>query len=116
MRLHDFLQEGKRFLYSNYLMVLILPIIFSSYGMGYLSAKETLRIPIYIEKYSQQGEMLPEEDDVKHIVASKSGTKVYFIWCSGVKRIKEENKVYFDTVEDALNKGYEKAKKCPGMD
>ena len=90
-------------------------MLLSSYGVGYLSAEETLRIPVYIEKNYQKEEM-SMNSDMKYIVASKSGTKVYFIWCSGVKRIKEENKVYFETIEIALDKGYEKAKKCPGMD
>ena len=48
-------------------------------------------------------------------VASKNGTKYYFTWCSGVSRIKEENKVYFDTKEDAIKRGFEPSKTCPGL-
>lgn len=51
----------------------------------------------------------------KNFVASKSGTKVYFVWCTGVGRIKAENKVFFDTLDDALKKGYKPASNCPGM-
>ena len=46
------------------------------------------------------------------IVASKNGTKYYFMHCSGVGRIKEENKVYFNSENDATAEKYEKASGC----
>ncbi len=49
------------------------------------------------------------------IVASKSGTKYYYTWCSGVARIKEENKVYLNTVEEARAKGLTPASGCAGL-
>jgi hypothetical protein len=45
-------------------------------------------------------------------VASKSGKNYYLVGCSGVKRIKEENKVYFDTKEEAEKKGLLPSKTC----
>ncbi len=48
-------------------------------------------------------------------VASKSGTKYYLPSCSGVSRIKEENKVWFVTIADALASGYTAAANCPGI-
>ena len=48
-------------------------------------------------------------------VASKSGTKYYLPSCSGVKRIKEENKVWFATVDDAKAAGLTPASNCPGL-
>lgn len=49
------------------------------------------------------------------VVASKSGTKYYFPWCGTVKRIKEENKVWFPNREAAEAAGYEPAANCKGM-
>ena len=46
------------------------------------------------------------------VVASKNGTKYYFAWCSGVGRINEENKIYFNTEEEAIILGYSLAKNC----
>jgi hypothetical protein len=46
------------------------------------------------------------------VLASKSGTRYYFPNCSGVKRIKTENLVYFKTVEEAEKKGLTLAKNC----
>lgn len=49
-------------------------------------------------------------------VASKNGTKYHYPWCSGAKRMKEENKIWFDTVEEALAAGYTPAANCPGLE
>jgi len=48
-------------------------------------------------------------------VASKTGTKYYFPWCGTAKRIKEENRVWFGSKEEAEAKGYEPAKNCKGL-
>lgn len=48
-------------------------------------------------------------------VASKSGTKYHLPWCSGAQRIKEENKVWFETKEEAEKAGYSPAANCKGI-
>ena len=48
-------------------------------------------------------------------VASKNGTKYYLPGCSGAKRIKEENKVWFVTADDARKAGLSPASNCPGV-
>ena len=49
------------------------------------------------------------------VVASKSGTKYYYPWCSGVSKIKEENKVWFLSIEDAKTAGLTPAANCSGL-
>lgn len=48
-------------------------------------------------------------------IASKNGTKYYLPSCSGAKRIKEANRVWFATVADAVQAGYSAASNCPGL-
>lgn len=48
-------------------------------------------------------------------VASKNGTKYHLPTCSGAKRIKEENKIWFDSKQEAEKAGYEPAKNCKGI-
>lgn len=48
-------------------------------------------------------------------VASRIGTKFYLPTCATAKRIKEENKVWFATREDAIAAGYQPAANCKGM-
>ncbi len=47
-----------------------------------------------------------------HVVVSKNGSKYHFLWCSGAKQIKEENKVYFNSEEEAVAAGYTLAANC----
>lgn len=47
-------------------------------------------------------------------VGSKSGKVYYPPWCAGVKRIHEENKVWFSSKESAEAKGYRPAASCEG--
>lgn len=48
-------------------------------------------------------------------VASKSGKKYHLPWCPGVKQIKEENKIWFKTKEEAERAGYGPASNCKGI-
>ncbi|MBI3305675.1 hypothetical protein HYZ82_00905 [Candidatus Nomurabacteria bacterium] len=48
----------------------------------------------------------------KNFFASNRGTKYYSIGCSGGKTIKQENRVYFDTREEAEKAGYELSSSC----
>lgn len=48
-------------------------------------------------------------------VASKNGSKYYLTSCSGANRIKEENKVWFDSTTAAEAAGYGPAANCPGL-
>jgi hypothetical protein len=48
-------------------------------------------------------------------LASKNGTKYYLPGCTGAKRIKEENKVWFATLAEAQASGRTAAANCPGL-
>lgn len=113
MRLTHFLKEGK-----GIIQIILILVIINSFVYGYLSGtlKNKPKPVIFESKKPIQTKIEEKvETTQKSLVASKSGTKVYFVWCSGVSRIKAENKVYFDNLEDALKKGYKPASNCPGM-
>jgi hypothetical protein len=48
-------------------------------------------------------------------VGARTGTKYYLPSCSGANRIKEENKVWFATAEEAESRGYTPAANCEGI-
>jgi hypothetical protein len=58
---------------------------------------------------STQQPMLSTE---KRYVASKNGKMYYSLGCSGAKRIKPENEIWFSTKEDAEKSGYTKSSTC----
>ena len=51
----------------------------------------------------------------KLYVASVKGSRYHFPWCSGAGRIKEENKLWFSSKEEAEKAGYTPAKNCKGL-
>ncbi len=51
-------------------------------------------------------------DTADKIGASNNGTRYYYPSCSGLARIKPENRVYFDTVEEAETAGFSLAENC----
>ncbi len=48
-------------------------------------------------------------------VASKSGKIYHLPWCSGAKRISENNKVWFSSKQEAEAAGYRAAANCKGI-
>lgn len=62
-----------------------------------------------------QGLISQTKKDQKPFLASKNGTRYYLSSCSGAKRIKSENIIYFSTREAAESAGYTKAINCAGL-
>jgi hypothetical protein len=46
------------------------------------------------------------------VIASKNGTKYYYSHCSGINRIKPENRIYFEDEKEAQSFGLERAANC----
>ena len=46
------------------------------------------------------------------VVVSKNSDKYHFSWCSSAKRIKEENKIWFNSEQEAIGAGYILAGNC----
>jgi hypothetical protein len=48
-------------------------------------------------------------------VGSRKGTKYHLPWCAGAKTISAENKVWFQSKEEAASRGYTPAQNCKGI-
>ncbi|MBI5004743.1 MAG: hypothetical protein HZC04_00975 [Candidatus Lloydbacteria bacterium] len=119
-------------------VLLIVLVSSASFGLGRLSGLEEKRTPIRIEQsaaaisaVAQKEGMAPEAKkgtaglseslsgasavQAGSFVASKNGTTYHFPWCSGALRIKDENKIWFDTKEAAERAGYHPAGNCKGL-
>ena len=110
-----------------FLIILIILVSLLSFQLGRIS--KTASQPIKIEKASVQ-EIFTESQNSKikvqssdsesggveridfRVVVSKNSNKYHFLWCSGAKRIKEENKIYFNSEEEAISAGYTLAGNC----
>lgn len=61
------------------------------------------------------GASVSESAGAAEYVGSKNGSKFHLPTCPGASQIKEENKVYFASKEEAYSKGYTPAANCKGM-
>ena len=94
-----------------------------SFGLGRWSkieeARELIRIESAANLTASIGAVTPDPiSEIKtggQFVGSKNGTKYHYPWCSGAERIKEENKIWFQTVAEAKRAGYTPAANCPGL-
>lgn len=126
MSIQQFVEEIKKTLSGDlYVMLVIIFIGLSSFGLGRLSALEEQREPVRIvkpsnssvESLSQQaaGAGTVPESATGSFVASKNSDKYHLPWCSGAERIKESNKIWFGSKEEAETAGYTPAANCEGL-
>lgn len=117
------------------ILLAILLTATASFGLGILTGKDIAEGEgrgLWVEERPLVGEMaaIQASDALENgieepvgeplpaggqYVASKNGSAYYLPWCGGVSRIKEENKVWFATKEEAEAKGYQPAKNCKGL-
>ncbi len=76
-----------------------------------LSKHETYNSAL-LAKVSDSGSLYAKSESDKNIVASDSGSVYYYKSCKVYTRIKEENRVWFKTKEEAELSGYRLAKNC----
>jgi len=99
-----------------FIVLIIILVGFSGFGLGRLSKIEEGSQPVRIEniptnkKDSSSNSLLPGQ-----YVASVKGSKYHFPWCPGAQRMKEANKIWFFTEEEAQKAGYTPAKNCKGL-
>tara|TARA_B100001765_G_scaffold215143_1_gene185676 strand:- start:2363 stop:2737 length:375 start_codon:yes stop_codon:yes gene_type:complete len=90
----------------------------SSFFLGGIYERQQIReeTPVELE-YSQEAVDLWNSYQASkfsntQFFASKNGTVVYPVGCSKGNRIKDENKVFFNTLEQAIDAGYRLAEGC----
>ena len=90
------------------------------FGLGYFAANLVTfqKSPIIIEKLSSELYSTVKNDTIQEgrldeqVVASINSDKYHFERCSGAKRIKEENKIYFTNATEAEVAGFVLAGNC----
>lgn len=114
-------QKIKGILVGELFMVLLLILVgFLSFGLGRLSHAPQERVPVRIlphESAAIDSFTRGAESGISQgaYVASKNSDKYHLPWCSGAQRIKEANKIWFASKEEAEAAGYLPAGNCPGL-
>ena len=119
------------------LVLLIVLVGVTSFGLGRLSVSPADKSPVKITYPARESGEVAEPslsgksaaaaataaakggqaaaDTSGKVVASKSGSKYHFPWCSGALRISQKNKIWFDSPAAAEAAGYDKASNCKGL-
>jgi Metal binding domain of Ada len=105
---------------KDILTVLIIILVgLGSFGLGRLSKnvpKEPLRVIYEGEEVNIDKPVSSAINSTKTTTgaffASSKGSKYYSLGCSAGKTIKQENRVYFNTREEAENAGYSLSTSC----
>lgn len=98
--------------------ILLLVVALTAFGLGRASVSYAPTPPTANGvRMLQQAAPLPAVTSestafTERLVASSGGTRYYYMHCSGTERIKDENKIYFDTVKAAEAAGYTLALRC----
>lgn len=73
------------------------------------SKKEENKEVLYKDGISYSNTKITNKSD---IFASKNGTTYTFSWCKGADKIKEQNKIFFSSEEEAIKSGRRLSKMC----
>lgn len=130
-KVKSWLVENKQDLYTAFIIFLV---GLGSFGLGRLSVVWPVKEPLKIKETNnlpkvgsaaskevdvtktEKAAVLPINTSLKgKFVASKSGISFHYPWCPGALKIKEENKIWLDTKEEAESRGYKPAGNCPGL-
>lgn len=128
---HQHIQKVKTLFEANkndfYIAAIIFLVGMASFGLGRLSVLWPKKEPIRIINHETRGTSQESKNNYDNkaavssavirdkYVASKSGTAYHYPWCPGAQKIKEENKIWFQTKEDAVKAGYKPAGNCEGL-
>lgn len=142
--INEFYQKIKVFIVASkeniVISIIIIFVGLASFGLGRLSVLEEVDDEVDIElsndlgsmsSKTQDNEVLASNSETKIVsekntdenmsnvagvvVASKSGKKYHYPWCSGAKQIAEKNKITFNSIEEARSAGYTPASNCKGL-
>lgn len=132
-RLQNLFKQVGAFLKRQDVFVISLIIVVgvTSFGLGRLSLQDETITPsaVITEAFdttdtentvsgsatTEEGSSTIDPSTEKAFVGSKNSDKYHFPWCPGALRIKEENKVWFSSREEAEALGYTPAGNCKGL-
>lgn len=106
-----------KYQHELYIALVIVLVAFLCFGLGRLSViyGTNNQFSVLPPGASNMAGLPPAPEGGGGYVASKNGTAYHFPWCPGALTMKEENKIYFETKEEAEKAGYKPAGNCKGL-
>lgn len=110
-----------------FIIITIVLVALIAFGVGRLTSPKQEPIQIMnLEKASVEDLKIPtteeegseatyQGDYTGKVLGSVNSDKYHLPECPGAKQINEENKIWFDSIEEAEKAGYKPAQNCPGL-
>lgn len=109
-----------------FIIITIILVALIAFGVGRLSASKSEPILIKnleqasIENIAPKQEEKTIQNEIQgsyqgQVVGSKNSDKYHLPDCPGAKQISEQNKIWFNSIEEAKKAGYKPASNCPGL-
>ena len=111
-----------------FLATVIILVATISFGLGRLSKIREEKTPIMIESVTSAVSSPTYDVELRHrmsgsgnnnsdkiFVASRNGKKYYYAWCESANVIKEANRIWFSTADEAEKAGYQPSANCKGL-
>ena len=101
-------------------VTLFVLVSIGSFGLGRLEVDA----PVALSSTNQAGVVLTEvsvasatsvDATTGQLVGSKNGSKYHALWCPGASQIKDSNKVFFASIDEAQSRGYSPAGNCADL-
>lgn len=127
--LSKFIHLVKRFQHELFLGSCVVLIAIISYNLGQINSLKKTPITVQggskwkVDSSKQKAEIFNAVNNIPRstfnspkkdtrVVVSKNSDRYHYSWCSGAKRIKPENQVWFNSAKEAESKGYVLAGNC----
>ena len=108
--------QATPFLEEAAIPLLVILVGLGGFGLGRMSTLEATTGPISITQAAAVGGSSDEATrQGGKVIASKTGTKYYFPWCTAATKIAEKSKIWFDDETAARAAGYTPAGNCKGL-
>ena len=128
MSIPDLLEKIKP-LYTPILIVIVACLFFvlgrlsvdkpqeNEVKIGYIATNSQVATSLGSDLYLKTGSTTKESSVPTDgpVIGKKSGKKYYFPWCGTVKRIKPENQIHFNSIQEARKSGFLPGGNCKGL-
>lgn len=121
------LSHFKKFINPDTFIILVIVFVaLICFGIGRLSAPKGEPIQIKGLEQAAIEDISPKQNEgviqgegqgnyEGKVVGSKNSDKYHLPDCPGAKQISEQNKIWFNSIEEAEKAGYKPAGNCPGL-
>lgn len=107
----QYIKQKLRFIpFDIFIAVLITLVGFSAFALGWIARGEQPDHTVTVREIP-----FSNAAEIGLYIGSVNSDKYHYRWCGGAQNISPENRITFDTKEQAAAAGYEPSANCTGL-